>query len=259
MKRNNFSKKLPLILFCAVILSSCTEDAWVDGGEKKTLLTVQFTDATYQTMDTKETSPRTSDDSNYTTTFTVGDQIGIFATKNGMIIPTCNNICIKYGWGGNTIYNEGPGVTYYTYYPYQENLKGELNPTATDAAGFFANVISQWTPTIDQSTQEKYGSFDLMIARGEIGDKADNGSSPLHFLLKHQMGLIVIDGSNLESNPELKFNDITPYKIHGAYRYLVKPNTKIEVSGNYRKDSKTWKFSFGATVSASKYKKYTVR
>lgn len=136
----------------------------------------------------------------------------------------------------------------FAYYPYQSTVTGTLTPSATDAAGFFANVVSAWTPATDQSTHALYTASDLMIGAGTVGDKS-GGAYPLTFTMTHAMALVVIetpkarcvlstDGNYTWASelPDAKFYDFTPYNSSLAtYRYLVKPTQSgaSELRGSY--------------------------
>lgn len=131
------------IKHCALIMALCitscsTDDLATSEPTTDAPITVTVSDGGF----TNANGTR-AEENGYTTTFTSGDQIGVFAVKNGEVNELANNICMTCNgttWTGNLI--NIPGATYYAYYPYQESLSGDLVPTATDADGFFENVIS---------------------------------------------------------------------------------------------------------------------
>ena len=231
-------------------------------------------------------STRTTDNSDYTTTFTAGDQIGVFAVKNGEIVSGVNNLCLTAttisDTGGTTTLvwkQEGSDdlklpltATYYAYYPYQITGAGNIVPSAGDVAGFFADIISRWTPPEDQSSYAAYTTADLMIATGSV-----DGNN-LDFSMTHQMSLAVIElprttytftntsptiPDYTTSAPNLKFS-FTPYPMaDGSYRYLVSPSRTeaLSLSGSYSNSTgNTMEFtcSIPITLAAAKYKRYVV-
>ena len=114
-----------------------------------------------------------------TTVFTEGDKIGLYAVKDGAIVPGIDNVCYQaveapdgIAWvstGDETLYDV-EGITYYAYYPYTENLEGSVDLSATDEDAFFADVVSNWTVLEDQYDYADYTASDLMTAKGVISD-----------------------------------------------------------------------------------------
>lgn len=220
-----------------------------------------------------------SSEQGYTTEFTAGDKIGVFAVKNNQIIAEVNNLCLTATdnngalvWkdaGGNAPL-KFDGAVYYAYYPYQSSLIGTLVLTATDADSFFANVVSNWTPSTDQGVYTKYTAQDLMTAQGAISN------SELSFAMQHEMVLAVIElpGTKYEfsnTNPSLpdyitdpldtKFDGYRPYRMtDGVYRYLVKPGSSNKLTGSYTNASNTvkgWEIN-PAGISSGGYKTFKV-
>lgn len=220
-----------------------------------------------------------SSEQGYTTEFTAGDQIGVFAVKNNQIIAEVNNLCLTATdnngalvWkdaGGNAPL-KFDGAVYYAYYPYLSSLTGTLVLTATDADGFFANVVSNWTPSTDQGVYTKYTAQDLMTAKGVISN------TELSFTMQHEMVLAVIElpGTKYEfsnTNPTVsdyiidpldsQFDNYRPCKMtDGTYRYLVKPGSTNKLTGSYTNASnaaKGWEAN-PAGISFGSYKTFKV-
>ena len=95
------------------------------------------------------------------TTFTVGDFIGIFAMKDGVLITDCNNIKLSYQgngvWKGQDVYDYGDGVSYFAYYPYNQEMNSKTNINEIKDAFVISNV---------QNTPELLTANDLMTATG---------------------------------------------------------------------------------------------
>lgn len=213
----------------------------------------------------------------YQTVFTAGDRIGVFAVKNNQVITQVNNLCLTAADNGGTLEwkdanGNAPlkfeGAAYYAYYPYQSTLTGSLDASATDAAGFFANVIGNWTPVTDQSTYEKYTAQDLMVARGSIS------GGKITFGMEHRMALVVIDLpetkysfsntpaiSDYITDPlDTRFDNYSPYRMSdGRYRYLVRPGSTATLTGGYTDASGTVKgWSIAPSISGGNYNTYTI-
>ena len=165
------------------------------------------------------TSTRTAENQ-YTTTFTAGDAIGVYAIdKNGHILPAATNLRLEAvtvaasdaASGGSILTWQTadgktplyiPGGTYYAYYPYQADsyMAGKVPDTSagplaasTTAADFFKDLTAAWTPSADQSSHDKYTAQDLMIAKGSMAEDIPAERRKLSFSMAHQMALVVID------------------------------------------------------------------
>ena len=165
------------------------------------------------------TSTRTAENQ-YTTTFTAGDAIGVYAIgKNGHILPAATNLRLEAvtvaasdaASGGSILTWQTadgktplyiPGGAYYAYYPYQADsyMAGKVPDTSagplaasTTAADFFKDLTAAWTPSADQSSHDKYTAQDLMIAKGSMAEDIPAERRKLSFSMAHQMALVVID------------------------------------------------------------------
>lgn len=274
MKRNIFlSTSFFLLLAFSLLLPSCSEDlpenTPVSPGQS---LRIRVDDSGFTA-----TSQTRAQETAYQTVFTAGDQIGVFAVKNGTIKEGVTNICLTASTNadGNLVWlsddglNLHPDATYYAYYPWQEHLSGDPVPSAGNAAAFFANVITKWTPANDQSDYAKYTAQDLMIAKGSLSDKS------LTFSMAHQMSLVVIDlpktkytflnsdpsvpDYTADAAPDTQFGFNPCRMSNGTYRYLIKPSGANTLSGSYTKaDNSKASWTFESSVSGSNYKIYKV-
>lgn len=271
MKRNILlNTSFFLLLAFGLFLPSCSEELpGNDSVSAGQTIRICVDDSGYSPA-----PPQTrASEENLKTVFTAGDKIGVFAVQDGEIKADVKNICLTAStdngslvWQSDDGLSMYPDATYYAYYPWQDNLTGELVPTAGNADAFFANVISTWSPAGDQSDYTNYTAQDLMIAQGSLSNKK------LTFSMAHQMSLVVIELpkanlklSNDESYtwisdiPDMRF-EFNPCRMSdGTYRYLVKPSASDGLSGSYINGSNaevTWTVT--PSVSGGKYKTYKV-
>lgn len=256
--KHMITSQLAVLLLFAAGMAGCSEEDARPGGtttnpdSDRCPITVSVSDGGYMANAPSAPGTRTVEEG-YTTRFTAGDKIGLYAVKDGAIVAS--NICLTAETGssgngiawqvpeGTTLYYEGAGTKYFAYYPWQSTLSGSPDASATDATGFFADVVSRWTPATDQGTYAKYTAQDLMTSSGTPCSKQPNGTYSLSFTLTHAMALVVIetpvtkytltDVSGSTSSPgytwtaeapDTRFYGFTPYSpAVGTYRYLVKP------------------------------------
>lgn len=155
------AKILFVLLF--PLLTACTDE--VTTAESTTYLSICATKG--QFTDSGGASTRLSTGTDYISTFTDGDQIGVTMIKNGAVIYKNDNICYTYEaatgkWvttGKNPPVYYDADATYIAYYPYDASMNGKLT---TDA------IIQDFAPSTDQSTPEGYNRSDLMVAQGVI-------------------------------------------------------------------------------------------
>lgn len=279
---------LPLLisLFSVALLSGCSqkelpEDTTPTGDTRSFTITVS--DSGYQSskgtptrsvgsgISTRSTGSDVSTratENGISTTFTAGDEIGVYAVRNGQILNDIDNLRLtatddgKGGieWKGiNGTTPSGPGdATYYAYYPYQNIFPGDYEPdaTATTPEGFFDIMIKYWNPAKDQSAYSSYTRQDLMVSQGTVTPATGGGLPRLSFAMKHCMALAVIElprtryelthekvdgsliplgGYYIDGAPDTKFSNFTPYRMSdGTYRLLVKPSqTDLQLTGSY--------------------------
>lgn len=302
---------LPLLisLFSVALLSGCSqkelpEDTTPTGDTRSFTITVS--DSGYQSskgiptrsvgsgISTRSTGSDVStraSESGISTTFTAGDEIGVYAVRNGQILNDIDNLRLtatddgKGGieWKGiNGTTPSGPGdATYYAYYPYQNIFPGDYEPdaTATTPEGFFDIMIKYWNPAKDQSSYSSYTRQDLMVSQGTVTPATGGGLPRLSFAMKHCMALAVIElprtsymlfdddrditgsGYIIDSAPDTKFSGFTPYRMSdGTYRLLVKPSqTDLQLTGSYVKNSADIaEWTFTANIANGNYQTYAV-
>lgn len=238
--KHTITNSLAVLLLLAIGAVGCSkEETPPDNSDTtRTPITIRVTDGGYEASDPSTAQTRAVENG-YATTFTTGDQIGLYVVKPDGTVAS-NNIPLTHngtGWTGDAYWG-GTGAKYFAYYPYQSALTADVDPSATDAAGFFANVVLAWTPATDQSTHALYTASDLMIGEGTLGDKS-NGVYPLTFIMNHAMALVVIETPTTKYTfnndspaipdyylpaPGTQFYGFMPYSpTGGTYRYLVKP------------------------------------
>lgn len=285
MKTNLFYYPI-LVLLCAVSLCGCSNDdepvspAATDG----TLLTVTARADGFAPADgtAQASAPQTrASESGYATTFVAGDQIGVFAVKNGSVIADCRNVPCTYdgtAWNG-TIYKY-TGATYFAYYPYDKDLNTSGITSADGLVAAFNTAVASAT---DQSTYANYTACDLMTTTGDV---SPTGGTSLSFTFTHRMSLIEISlpvqkyktSGDADAyvysapilNPTFSFTPSSggsPFGIqpcpmgNGIYRYIVPAGTSdATVSGVFHTtDSKTIEYiKSGLSVPAGKYKRLNV-
>lgn len=300
---------LLISLFSVALLSGCSqkelpEDTTPTGDTRSFTITVS--DSGYQSF--KGTSTRSTGssisarstesnvstratESGISTTFTAGDEIGVYAVRNGQILNDIDNLRLTAtddGKGGiewkvllGTAPEHYPGdATYYAYYPYQNIFPGDYEPdaTATTPEGFFDIMIKYWNPAKDQGAYSSYTRQDLMVSQGTVTPATGGGLARLSFAMKHCMALAVIELPRtkyytllyedidlgtyiIDGVPDTKFSGFTPYRMSdGTYRLLVKPSqTNLKLTGSYAKNSTDIaEWTFSANIANGNYQTYAV-
>lgn len=225
----------------------------------------------------KGTSGTRAVESGYTTKFTAGDQIGVFAVRQGesKVNALVDNVCLTAAdngyetltWkdtNGNSLVSL-PGATYYAYYPYAAGTTIDATKQTADEA--FATLISGWQPQADQSAYESYTKSDLMVA------SATPGNGTLTFSMAHKMALVVIDmpktvykfsdtslaDYTVSSTIDWSLSSNTPcyFAAEGVYRFIINPSSSAsKFTGTYNQGNNL--FSLTATTEEGKYGKYAV-
>lgn len=267
MKTNLFQLSL-LFLLCTSVLCGCANDDEQILSTDGSTLTVHATANGFASADGVNTRASEND---YATTFTVGDQIGVFAVKDGRAIEDCKNVPLTYngsGWEGNAVYYY-TGAEYFAYYPYDASMRDKTS---------VEEIVDAFTPQSDQSTNVNYTKSDLMTADG-VSPSSDK---TLNFQFEHKMSLIEIslpvqkyitpDPDKYEySSPVIGATfsiasgsgqqSITPYKMGGGvYRYIVRAGVSHTVGGEFQTgDGKTIEYSKpGLSLVAGNYKRLNV-
>lgn len=218
----------------------------------------------------------------YCTEFTAGDACELYIVSGSRVVENVK-LTATAGTGGTLTWQPAsgepltgglPGDTYFLYYPYQADMAGKTDATATtDDATFFAPLISGWQPAEDQSDYATgYAASDLMTATGDA--TTSGGTVQLSFTMHHQMALAVIEmptvtykfanttGETITDYTMViplgfAYSDAKPCLMaDGTHRYLVNPaSTAPSITGTYSYD----KMEFTATLSgitAGQYKTY---
>lgn len=264
MKTRLFRLCLLFLSFTAVLCSCANDDEPILSTDGSTL-TVYATAAGFASADGAVTRAQ---DSEYATTFTDGDKIGVFAVKNGQVIADCNNVPLTYdgtSWGGNTVYYY-KDAKYFAYYPYTTDMTGKKS---------MDEIVDAFTPQLDQSSYENYTKSDLMTAEGTLANK------DLSFSFVHKMSLIEItlpvqkyttggDSPYEYSSPVIgatfsvasdgSQKAVTPYPMGGGvYRYIVSAGGSHTVSGEFAAGDKTIEYSQSvSSLSSGNYKRLNV-
>ena len=282
MKRNI----LHILWAAAVIplaLASCRQEVVpgeTDGSDAQPFL-ITVTDGGYAA---EATDGSRATENGYTTTFTAGDRCGLYIVRGTEIVY--NNICLTAtdGTDGSLIWQTPAGTDlyggvanerYFLYYPYQEDMEGNVTVTdvTTDDAAFFAPLISDWQPKADQSDYADYTASDLMTAAG-TASYAD-GKLSLSFPMAHRMAMAVIEMpetvykfSNTPAVPDYTITLSADFSSEnkpclmsdGSYRYLVNPEVpgdNVILAGSYDNGNK--EFTIVPSVATDgEYKTYKV-
>lgn len=215
-------------------------------------------------------------DAGYVTTFTDGDQIGIFAIKTSNNVVLDKNIPYKYNgtaWvpvnAANTVHSYDSyldDVTYFAYYPYSATM---------DNATSEADIQANFTPKSDQSTYADYTASDLMTGAGTLSTTGDTRTLTLE--LKHRMTLLVLcpdpyatctapAGAGYEYYAEArtkgtitnaKINNTATYAVgDDTYRLLVAP-AKMDIPLEYTLGTTTTSYTFAAqSLTAGTYRQF---
>lgn len=283
MKRNI----LHILWAAAVIplaLASCRQEVVpgeTDGSHAQPFL-ITVTDGGYAS---EATDGSRATENGYTTTFTAGDQCGLYIVRGTEIVY--DNICLTAtdGTDGSLIWQAPAGTdlyggyeneSYFLYYPYQADMTDKVTVTAaaTGDAAFFATLISGWQPKADQSDYANYTASDLMTATGTATPNAD-GTLSLSFPMAHRMTMAVIEMpgtvykfTNSPAVPDYTIAASADFSSEnkpclmsdGSYRYLVNPEAQGEdatLTGSY--DNGYKEFSITPSIeTAGNYKTYKV-
>lgn len=218
-----------------------------------------------------------AEESGYTTVFTPGDRVGVFAVKNGQILV--ENACLqavagtdgKVTWQPTGTFPGDAQATYFAYYPYVETLPAAIDATAADARQFFAAVAAAWPVAADQSSYESYTASDLMTASATA---AADGS--LHFVLNHRMALAIVQFPTTRyvftnepaipdyvmmsaKNVEFKGAQLLEKKADATYAYILNPAAApAAISGSYGEAPTQREWSFTPSVKEGTVNVYNI-
>lgn len=224
-------------------------------------LTITVTDGAYAPAPTANdeddaTAPATrAVERGYGTEFTAGDQIGLYEVieveqGNGESSYQVSDkrLCLTYD---GTAWTLPPGeeltpgrpadgirTHYYAYYPWQkdEDMYGKvvgdegeifINPSGKPwtPRKFFATLISDWYPALDQSTYAAYTASDLMVSRGTVAKRTDGADGfELRFEMEHQMALAVV---RVPSTEYTYTETVSGSNTEKSYRLYTGMNTGV--------------------------------
>lgn len=266
--KTNYLKHSLFFLLAAFALCSCSNDDETTPATDGIVLNIHATTQGFLSNDGINTR---ASETNYTTKFADGDEIGVFAVKaDGTIIEGCNNLMLTYsstdGWTGGPVYYY-KGATYFAYYPYSASMD---NTASVD------KIIAAFTPIADQSSYANYTKSDLMTTADAVSPNAE--TKALDFTFTHKMAMVEISlpvqkykTSNMPdayeySAPALgaKFNiggtAVKPCAMgKGVFRYIVAAGN-IDVNGEFSTtDDRTIEYSkTGLALQPGNYKRLDV-
>lgn len=240
------AKILSALMIASLSLVSCGHDEATDDKPEGDLSSVRITVA--------DSGFATGGAESVVRDFVPGDKIGVFAVRESALVEGQSNICYvasDNGMGGIVWTSEAEtgayfsDARYFAYYPYSEELSFVPDPSADDASGFFAGLISSYEVPDDQRMKETFDSADLMIGMASV-----SGGNNAAFVMEHAMSLILI-GLPLEyysfdntdyavpdyvigGSRNAVFDGFTPFCGEGhVYRYLSRPGEAADFAGTY--------------------------
>lgn len=252
--------------------TSCTKEDGMEGGSVAQPFQISVSDRGFQGI-----SDGRAVDENYKTTFVAGDVVGVYGVAGGQVVEGISNrkftLNEKGVWEleGNPIKYDSElfkTITFYAYYPYQDNVA--FNPAVEDP---FADFVANWQIAADQGGS-KYTKSDLMTSTSQA--EAGRLQGKVTFTMNHRMALAVfkmpklvydftnggLDDYSLDVAPkELLINDVetTPYydAASGTYMALVKPETNYSISCTYQGTQEKMINPTGS-LAGGKAKMYTI-
>jgi len=253
--------------------TSCAKEDGMEGGSVAQPFQISVSDRGFQGI-----SDGRAVDENYKTTFVAGDVVGVYGVAGGQVVEGISNrkftLNEKGVWEleGNPIEYDSElfkTITFYAYYPYQDNVA--FNPAVEDP---FADFVANWQIAADQGGF-KYTKSDLMTSTSQA--EAGRLQGKVTFTMNHRMALAVfkmpklvydftnggLDDYSLDVAPkELLINDVetTPYydAASGTYMALVKPETNYSISCTYQGTQEKMINPTGS-LAGGKAKMYTIK
>lgn len=269
-----------LFLAGAVIVASCSQNEELGDENPDSLQGFQISVSDEGFIDMEAGRTRAVE-SGYTTRFSNGDAIGIFAVRGGVggtVVDEIKNrkfTLVDGYWelsdGGDPIEYKGSQfqkMTFYAYYPYNANVV--FDPAKDNP---FEAYINNWTVGADQS-EDNYTQYDLMTSIGSV--KGDRLKGQIAFEMKHQMSLAVVKMPKLTYSftnggiddyllplaaGAFTFNNAsaTPYyqESTDTYRFLINPNKEFSIKGTYTGVSEM-EYEAKGTLEGGTAKMYTI-
>mgnify|MGYP000486804214 FL=1 len=265
-----------LFLAGAAIVASCSQNEELTGETPDSLQGFQISVSDEGFMD--ESGKTRATENGYTTRFSNGDAIGIFAVRGETVVEDIKNrkFTLTDGYweltdGGDPIEYKGSQfqrMTFYAYYPYNANVT--FDPTKVDP---FETYVNNWKIGSEQ-TEGNYTQYDLMTSTGSV--QGDRLKGQIAFTMQHRMALAVVKMPSLTysftnggiddyllplSAGSFTVNNTqaTPYyqESTDTYRFLVNPNKEFSIKGTYTGVSEM-EYEAKGTLEGGTAKMYTI-
>lgn len=243
MKTNIFGKINGLLIACAVmVLASCSSD--IDDSAATTNSQALRFNISAKDMVADNSTRALIDNATMTTNFEVGDAAGVFGVKDGKIVEGLNNLKLTYNvngfWDAASAINYDTsldGVKFYGYYPY--NADATFDAMAQDP---FANYVSGFEPTTDQSATAKFNDNDLMTSSAAT---IDGQFHSVTLSLNHRLSLVDVE----LPNSSYIFTNAEPYVMAKAENVAFKLGNEVV---NPYFDSNTQSYRLLVTPNSTK-------
>jgi hypothetical protein len=265
-----------LFLAGAAVVASCSQNEELTGETPDSLQGFQISVSDEGFMD--ESGKTRATENGYTTRFSNGDAIGIFAVRGETVVEDIKNrkFTLTDGYweltdGGDPIEYKGSQfqrMTFYAYYPYNANVT--FDPTKVDP---FETYVNNWKIG-DEQNEGNYTQYDLMTSTGSV--QGDRLKGQIAFTMQHRMALAVVKMPNLTysftnggiddyllplaaGSFTVNNTQATPYyqESTNTYRFLVNPNKEFSIKGTYVGVSEM-EYEAKGTLEGGTAKMYTI-
>ena len=265
-----------LFLAGAAIVASCSQNEELTGETPDSLQGFQISVSDEGFMD--ESGKTRATENGYTTRFSNGDAIGIFAVRGETVVEDIKNrkFTLTDGYweltdGGDPIEYKGSQfqrMTFYAYYPYNANVT--FDPTKVDP---FETYVNNWKIGSEQN-EGNYTQYDLMTSTGSV--QGDRLKGQIAFTMQHRMALAVVKMPNLTysftnggiddyllpltaGSFTVNNTQATPYyqESTDTYRVLVNPKKEFSIKGTYSGVSEM-EYEAKGTLEGGTAKMYTI-
>ena len=260
-----------LFLAGAAVVASCSQNEELTGETPDSLQGFQISVSDEGFMD--ESGKTRATENGYTTRFSNGDAIGIFAVRGETVVEDIKNrkFTLTDGYweltdGGDPIEYKGSQfqrMTFYAYYPYNANVT--FDP--------FETYVNNWKIGSEQN-EGNYTQYDLMTSTGSV--QGDRLKGQIAFTMQHRMALAVVKMPNLTysftnggiddyllplaaGSFTVNNTQATPYyqESTDTYRFLVNPNKEFSIKGTYTGVSEM-EYEAKGTLEGGTAKMYTI-
>ena len=265
-----------LFLAGAAVVASCSQNEELTGETPDSLQGFQISVSDEGFMD--ESGKTRATENGYTTRFSNGDAIGIFAVRGETVVEDIKNrkFTLTDGYweltdGGDPIEYKGSQfqrMTFYAYYPYNANVT--FDPTKVDP---FETYVNSWKIG-DEQNEGNYTQYDLMTSTGSV--QGDRLKGQIAFTMQHRMALAVVKMPKLTysftnggiddyllplaaGSFTVNNTQATPYyqESTDTYRFLVNPNKEFSIKGTYTGVSEM-EYEAKGTLEGGTAKMYTI-